>query len=56
MKWTPDAIGAIIIIAGGLGLRFAGINQEVWSLVLVAAGFLFGGQYQLRRISKGGKQ
>jgi len=55
MKWTPDAIGAIICIVGGLALRFTGIDSEVWALVLIAAGFLFGGQYQERKIRKGGK-
>ena len=54
MKWTPDAIGALIIIAGGLALRFTGIDSEVWSVVLIAVGWLFGGQYQVRKISKGG--
>ena len=50
MKWTPDAIGALIIIAGGLGLRFLGIDSEVWSVVLIAVGWLFGGQYQVRKM------
>ena len=55
MKWTPDTVGALIIICGGLALRFTGIDSEIWSLVLVAAGFLFGGQYHIRRLGKGGK-
>ena len=55
MKWTPDAIGALIIIVGGLALRFLGIDSEVWSVVLIAVGWLFGGQYQARKVSKGGK-
>ena len=50
MKWTPDAIGALIIIVGGLALRFAGIDSEVWSVVLIAVGWLFGGQYQVRKM------
>jgi hypothetical protein len=55
MTWTPDTIGALIIIVGGLSLRFAGIDSEVWSVVLIAVGWLFGGQYQARKLSKGGK-
>lgn len=55
MKWTPDTIGALIVIAGGLALRFCGIDSEVWALVLIAAGFLFGAQYQTRKLAKGGK-
>ena len=55
MKWTPDAIGALIIIAGGLALRFFGIDSEVWSVVLIAVGWLFGGQYQARKMKYGGK-
>lgn len=54
MKWTPDTIAAIIIITGGLVIRCLGIDGEVWALVLMAAGFLFGAQYQSRKISKGG--
>lgn len=56
MKWTPDSVGALIVIAGGLALRFCGINSEVWALVLIAAGFLFGAQYKERKLSKGGKK
>ena len=55
MRWTPDAIACLIVIVGGLGLRFASIDSEVWSLVLLAFGFLCGGQYQIRRIGKGGR-
>jgi hypothetical protein len=35
-------VGALIVIVGGLGLRYYGIDAEVWSLVLIATGFLFG--------------
>ena len=55
MHWTPDTIGALIIIVGGLALRFLGIDSEVWSVVLIAVGWLFGGQYQARRLAKGSK-
>ncbi len=49
MKWTPDTIACLIIIVGGLALRFTGIDSEIWSLVLMAFGFLCGGQYQARK-------
>lgn len=55
MKWTPDAIGCLIIIAGGLGLKFTGIDGEVWTLVLAAFGWLLKGQYDERKLKKGGK-
>jgi len=55
MKWTPDAVGALIVIIGGLALRVFGIDADVWSLVGIAAGFLFGSQYQARKIAMGGK-
>lgn len=52
MKWTPDAIGCIIIIVGGLALRFTGIDGEIWTLVLAAFGWLCKGQHDIRK--KGG--
>ncbi len=43
-KWEGRIakIGAVVVIVGGMTLRLFGINAEVWSLVLLAAGFLFG--------------
>lgn len=35
-------LGAIIVIVGGLLLRWHNVDAEVWALVLIAAGFLFG--------------
>lgn len=55
MKWEPDAIGALIVITGGMVIRCFGIDGEVWALVLIAAGFLFGSQYQGRKKNKGGQ-
>jgi len=55
VSWTPDAIGALIIIVGGLALRFTGIDGEIWTLVLAAFGWLCKGQYDLRQQAKGGK-
>lgn len=54
MKWTPDAIGCLIIIAGGMALRFTGIDGEIWTLVLAAFGWLCKGQYDIRKKGKGG--
>ena len=54
MKWTPDTIIAAVVIVGGLGLKFCDIDGEVWSLVLMAAGWVFGSQYQARKLLKGG--
>lgn len=51
-RWTPSTIGALVVIIGGLALKFCGINSEVWSLVLVASGFLFGEQYEITKIKK----
>lgn len=49
MKWTPDVIIASIVIVGGMVLRVIGIDAEVWALVLIAAGCIFGAGYQSRR-------
>ena len=49
MKWTPDAIGSLVIIVGTLALIALGIDGEVKSILCIAAGWLFGGQYQARR-------
>lgn len=49
MKWTPDAIGSLVIIIAGLTMMFLGIDGEIKSLVAMSAGWLFGGQYQIRR-------
>ena len=38
-------IGAIIVIVGGLALRWHGIDAEVWALVIGATAFLFGQSY-----------
>ncbi len=54
MKWTPDSLIAMIIVLGCLVLLVLGINSEVKSILAIAAGWIFGGQYQARRVSKGG--
>lgn len=45
--WTPSTIGALAVLLGGIALRCLGINSEIWALTTVAAGFLFGEQYQI---------
>ena len=52
MKWTPSTIGALIVIIGGIVLKCLGINSEVWSLTLIGAGFLFGEQYDIRKVER----
>lgn len=49
MKIEFDQVIALVVIVGGLALRFSGIDAEVWSLVIVAAGWAFGSGYQVRR-------
>ena len=55
MKWTPDLIIALILVVGCIGMIATGIDSEVKSVLLIAAGWAFGSQYHLRRINKGGK-
>lgn len=47
--WTPSTIAALVVIVGGFILRAMEINAEVWSLTMVAAGFLFGDQFRVTR-------
>jgi len=42
MKWTPDKITALVLLAGCFVLLFTGIDGEVKSILLIAAGYLFG--------------
>jgi hypothetical protein len=53
VSWTPDTIACLIIIVGGLALRFTGIDGEIWTLVLAAFGWLCKGQYDERKLRKG---
>jgi len=52
MRWTPSTIGALIVIIGGITLKCLEINSEVWALVLIASGFLFGEQYDIRKVER----
>jgi len=54
MKWTPDFIIALVLVAGCLALIFTGIDGEVKSILTVAAGWAFGSQYQARKAKEGG--
>lgn len=54
MKIEFDQLIAAIVIVGGLALRFCGVDSEVWSVVIIAVGFLFGSGYQRRKIKKEG--
>jgi len=55
MKWTPDTIIALILVVGCILLIAFRIDSEVKSILTVAAGWLFGSQYQMRKLDKGGK-
>ena len=52
MKWTPDFIIATILVVGCLGLLYTGIDGEVKAILLMAAGWCFGSQYQARKEKK----
>lgn len=53
MKVEFDQIIALVVIVGGFTLRGLGINAEVWGVVLIASGFIFGSGYQARKKKKG---
>lgn len=55
MKWTPDQVIATVLVVGCLLLIAFGIDSEVKSILTVAAGWIFGSQYQERKARKGGK-
>lgn len=52
MKIQFDQLLAGVVIAGGLIIRCFGIDGDVWSLVSIAAGFVFGTGWQARKSSK----
>lgn len=55
MKWTPDTIIALVMVVGALTLIGLGIDTEVKFVLGMAGGWVFGSQYQVRKMSKGGK-
>lgn len=55
MKWTPDLIIALVLIGSCVALIATGIDGEVKAILTVAAGWVFGTQYQARRVPQGGK-
>ena len=55
--WTPDFVIAIVLIVGAFFLIFSGIDGEVKSILLIAAGWAFGSGYQTRKQNdKGGSK
>lgn len=52
MKWTPDLIIALVLVVGCFALIYTGIDGEVKSILTLAAGWAFGSQFQVRKITK----
>lgn len=46
MKPSWDMIIALVIVCGTLGLLFSGIDGEVKSILIIAAGWAFGSGFQ----------
>lgn len=49
MKWTPDLVIALVLVVGSLTLWGLGIDGEVKSIAIMAAGWTFGSQFQARK-------
>jgi uncharacterized membrane protein len=49
MCWTPKFVIALVLIVGCLVLMVFHIDGEVKSVLLMAAGWSFGTQYQARK-------
>jgi hypothetical protein len=56
MRWTPDTIIGLVLVVGSLALLFCGIDTEVKFILGIAAGWVFGAQYQVRLLSRGRKK
>jgi len=56
VKIQFDQIIALVIILGTLGLMFCGIDSEVKSVFLMAAGWAFGSGFQARHLAPEKKQ
>jgi len=54
MKWTPDLIIALVLVVGSMVMLCLGIDGEVKSILTMAAGWVFGSMYQVRKATKGG--
>lgn len=50
--WTPDLVIAVIVILCCFTLRVFGINGEVWSVMILAVGWVFGGQFEKRHFQR----
>lgn len=55
MKWTPDMIIALVLIGSCVALVATGIDGEVKAILTMSAGWIFGSQYQARKLAQGGK-
>lgn len=55
MKWTPETVIPLVIIASCVVLIATGIDSEVKAILTMAAGWAFGSQYQARKQAQGGK-
>lgn len=49
MKWTPDLVIALVLIGSCVVLIATGTDGEVKAILTMAAGWVFGSQYQARR-------
>lgn len=45
--WTPDIVIALVIIVLGFVMKFRGIDGEIWAMVLLAGGWVFGKRYEV---------
>lgn len=55
MKWTPDMVIALVIVASCVALIATGINSEVKAILGMAGAWAFGRGYCARRQNKGGQ-
>ncbi len=49
MRWTPDKVIALVLIIIAALLLFTGIDGEVKSILVMAAGYFFGVSYAERK-------
>lgn len=42
MKWKPEDVIALVLILGGLGLRFSGIDGAVGTSLIVVTALYYG--------------
>ena len=56
MQWSPDLIIALVLIVGCFILIALGIDSEVKSILTIAAGWVFGSQYQVIKLLRRAKK